>query len=64
MGLRLDPGSQRVLSLALRIGRVSLTGRLIAGICGASSQYIWLHETLRIWFRKYLDSEALAVRRK
>jgi hypothetical protein len=22
-------------------------------------QYVWLHETLRIWFRKYVDSEAL-----
>lgn len=24
-------------------------------------QYVWLHETLRLWFRKYLDSEALAA---
>lgn len=25
------------------------------------TEYVWLHETLRIWFRKHLDSEALAA---
>jgi hypothetical protein len=25
------------------------------------TQYVWLHETLRIWFRKYLDLDALAT---